>query len=229
MADIISRLVAGETENRLSLTDEQYGATLSCGSDWNVLRIGMRVSVYSTTNYTTPGTLAIGVCSGTTNMYKDASTNNFVGATTNPAETWSAYNSDGLYTMNLFHHLRASTKVGATQTNSMSTSSTFPVIGHATTQRSCWFITITKGSPNFTISFQTSGYAGTTGWLNRTLSDFETAMSDVTINSTLFNYVGADRTVAVDEGANGALDTLNISWGGSRALEISDLAYSRIS
>jgi hypothetical protein len=183
---------------------------------WSKVRVGVRLQIDGTgANITTP-TFALGLCSGTTNIFGDATVTHFVGFA--DILTWTV--SSGWYPISV----KPSKKVGSTLTQGTALGS--PVIwgnlGTDPARHSLWFVDITKGSPNYTINgfFRTALSVS-----DPTASDFLTQMALVT--PSLSNHaVGTDQTIAVNEGTDGTLDSINLFWSGIPNIEVSDFGFS---
>ena len=104
-----------------------------------------------------------------------------------------------------------------------------------TSIRCALMLRITKGSPNFTID--TCGVNDATGIVDLSyagliagISDNTWSNTDITFESYIAGgagYINNDgNTLAVDEGANGSLDSICVAWTGqNNDLEVSELVY----
>lgn len=70
-------IYTGKSENRLVISNGQYGRKLFFGDFWNRIQIGILFRINGSATFTGDG--YVGLCSGTTNMVASASTDNFVG------------------------------------------------------------------------------------------------------------------------------------------------------
>jgi len=222
MASIISRTINGEVDQRLSINGEEIGRTISIGSDWTKLRIGMRITMLGSTAIGTSMPLAIGLSSGTAKMYADPSTTHFVGFRTG-ATAWTISGS---------HHIPGNweklVKVGGIVSSSAITWTNTPVIPRPETKRGQFFLDITKGSgatPTSWILNIDSYAANNSSDVN--LPGFIASMQTLNdVNATAFT---GDTSITVDEEANGTLDTINIAWLGTAGnIELSDIGYTRL-
>jgi len=208
----MSRTVASITDKRIVLRNEQCGRTISIGSSWTKIRIGVRHAINRTTAYNNAPSFVFGLCSGTAAMYTDPTTANFIGYRTKPGANWTTpsgqlYNTEG----------QAITKVGTVIT----ALSDAVVTGftQATVRNSATFLEIQKGAENYQIM-----HAQTDARYDFTEADFITWMQSETLPWNSWT-----KSMAVDEATNGTLDTINIAWlGTTEDLEICDVAYSRL-
>jgi hypothetical protein len=217
------------------MNNSRFARPIPFGTNWNKIRIGVRWHMIATANITGTPRLAIGVCSGSTNILGDASCTHFVG--TRQVETtwtWVDATPDRIWCNgSTWENLKM---VGTTPT--LGTSLGLNAVtwgmgaGNAAAiaaDRSIFFLDITKGSPNYTL--QIFGLSGV----------HTTAITDISHETLLIkmeeavpvltNYQHATaRTLAVDEGANGVLDHINIMWDRSTPrVEICDIAIGRFS
>lgn len=119
MASIGSRTFALEptADKYLALSGEEWVRTLTIGSTWDQLRVGLRVAMTPNgTSDTLSATLQIGVCSGSTNTFRTAlTTNGYFSLVTSEATTLT-YNAGA---GNPYHVVTSSTRgkrVAATTT-----------------------------------------------------------------------------------------------------------------
>lgn len=198
---------------------------MSIGSTWNKLRIGVRIAVNGSATVVGTPIFAMGVCSGTGNPFNNgaASTDHFVGATTRKS-TW-AYSAGFFYINSGTDDWVPTKRVGTTATLG---SQMNLLVLPAVSEERVWilFLDITKGSPNYTLQ---SFYSNNTLVPHITREQF---LETVEIEAaTLSNHAwGTAQTLAVDEGADGALNAVNLAW--DRAIpqiEISDVAIVRFS
>lgn len=209
----------------------QFGRQLSIGTNWNILRVAMMWNLDSaTTDLTSTPNWCFGVCSGTNSLPLDVAVTNFVGVwTTNT--TWTYTPSYHTYNGIVFTPV---SKVGSTLTRGTAISQTYSFHGaNAATSRAfsfkqILFVTITKGSPNYTIS--TFGLNDTTHDIaSNTLNDFFNRLplgdpTDFGANT----YFKGTNTVAASE-APGPLDTVAFGWDrAGTTVRIYDLAIVKL-
>jgi len=177
-------------------------------------------------NITGTPRLFIGVCSGNTNVYGDATVTNAFGAiNTAAAFTFTAGTPSRVSNTQGF---RSAKIVGTTVTDdgATGTASIFYDAEYVTTlYRTAFSIDIIKGSPNYTarLFYRTTTTAG-----DVTEDQFLAAMEAATPVLTGHTYGGARAGIAMDEVA-GVLDHVNLSWDrASTPFEISSLAVVRL-
>lgn len=162
---------------------------------------------------------AVGLCSGSTSIFGDLTVTHFVGMRT-IGTTWPR--SAGPPVIYQTYPTQGGKYVGLTWTAaSINWQSIFgqamaDVVGG---NRFCWFIDITKGSPNYTLN----GYLRSTG--NAGDISLATFQAQGAIDAAVMaeHAIGNSATVAVDEGTNGTLDHVCFSWDrATPEIEISD-------
>jgi hypothetical protein len=199
---------------------------------WNKLRIAMRLASTDTgASITGTPDFSVGLCCGQTNIYLDATTTHFVGIKS-IATSWTRGTFGGV----LYYQASGSSpyhqpikRVGTTLTTGTGFSTSVltmnPESASASVHRWLFFVDITKGSPNYTLNlFAASGVPNT----DLSAADFLTysAVDAVAVTGHAFD---TNRTIAVDEGADGTLDHINVRWSESAPeIEISDLAAVRL-
>lgn len=75
MAEIVETIVG---DRALRLYNEQFGRRMIFGAQWGKLRVGVRFTCQATSAVNASG-LVLGVCQGTTNMFRSATCTDFVG------------------------------------------------------------------------------------------------------------------------------------------------------
>jgi hypothetical protein len=190
-------------------------------SSWSVIRVGIYFLVRdSGANITGTIRLAVGLCSGSSNIPGDASVTHFVGAIVG-SSPWTRttvpvvnYTGSNVFPAKI---------VGAT------TSFGTVLGGHnvQTTALQMLFVDITKGSPNF--SFTTFQKTSTTTLTSPTFSDFETQFA-AGVPAFSQHVVTGAQTVAVNEGTDGTLDHACVWWNQtSPAIDIAAWKVRRLS
>lgn len=161
---------------------------------------------------------SVGLCSGDTNIFGDLTTTHWVGVKTTGA-TWPRLT--GPPTGYQVFPAQSGKTIGTTFTSAANwlSVSGYILSDVAGGNRSCWFVDITKGSPDYTIR----GYAR----INGTASDISlaTMQAQIAIDAaTMTDHALANiGTVAVDEATNGTLDHVCFSWNrATPEIEISD-------
>jgi hypothetical protein len=219
--DFMSDVIIGSrnSEKTALLSNSACARKIPIPLGWSKIRVGVRVQADASGATITTPTFALGLCSGTSNIFGDATVTHFVGFA--DILTWTP--SSGWFQISV----KPSKKVGSTLTQGTAIGS--PVIwgnlGTDPARRSLLFADITKGSPNYTINF----FARTAlSVSDPTATDFVTQMS--LASPSLANHAaGTNQTIAVDEGTDGTLDSLNLFWSGFPNLEISDFGFSVLS
>jgi hypothetical protein len=206
------------------------------GNSWSEIRIGISTNLVGDISIAPPyGTrLFIGVCSGNTNCIGDDTVAHALGwATVDPAlspirwatNRWARANAGGastgtyyLYTSGIFSYGAKFVGSNLTPTavsGTMGGMYVFGDIGDSTFAnyiRTCLWVNIQKGSPNFT--FTEYGYPGTStgpsGLVTR--DQFLVQMTAAAPSLTGHTRIPTARTIAVDEGVDGNLDHVNIMW-----------------
>ena len=206
--EIVNKNIAGANVKCLSMTADQIGRTLRIGNRWNILHIGVLIGVQGTGGTVTTPTLAIGVCSGTAQMFGSFAgfTRNFFGVRTSGNLAFNG-GSPSSYQSGAFSACR---KVGNTITDGSTTATLF---GDATANL-LTFIGIRVAKSGANILIQAVTCQNTTSTQNRSFTDWLMALETRTLTSLWGNYVvsGTLGTFAYDEATNGTLDTLYITW-----------------
>ena len=217
-------IISAATDNGVELVRECIARPVSFSSGWSKIRIGARIVMSDLSgnenlaggngvNTTNPGVqFAIGMCSGSANLLCDASTTHFVGVGSNPADTWTRESAETLWD---FITYKGIVKVGTSTTYSSAVNGTNNQWGQGTSAN--WtptpqmiFCDITKGSPNYTIGgfFITNGQVAGA----QTSATFKSDMVLATPSEGGMTVASAPQTMAVDEGSNGTLNHVCISW-----------------
>lgn len=222
--------VAADGDVRAYLAGNTLRRTLSIGTDWTRLRLGIRFSYEdSGANITGTPRFVMGLCSGTLNPWNNgsATTLNFIGVQQNNATvTRSVVGDSNHYAGGLqpFKRLGTTTTTGTAFTNAW--------VGSAqpATRRNVLFLDIWKGSPNYTLqAFYRDSTLGSDVTRAKFIEQIETLSAVITNHSwTDGGPSGAGKTLAFDEVA-GSLNTVNLAWDrSSPKIYISDLAVVRL-
>jgi len=222
---ILLRNIGGLDDKRFVLSNSQLARTLFIGTTWNKIRIGLRQTMPDSGGNVGSLKWGLGVCSGLTNLFGDATTTNFFGlgpdvyangvtatrvAGPPPSYSWSHF---------------AVRRVGSTYTAGSGS------VGHifadpATGYRTIFLLDITKGSPNWTANFFRRSVNTTPADISKEvfLQQMEAATPVLTNHAASGNIA-----LAMDEGA-GACDSVNLSWNtSSPGIELSEIAVARLS
>jgi hypothetical protein len=222
MASVIKqRTISAVTENAIQMVNSQFARTLNFGTSWTTMRVGVRMHMSNTGGGLTAAKFAIGFCSGTSNLFGDATTTHFVGAYT--TGTWAFQTT--FYNATSF---AAAKRVGSTLTTGavLFANGAFPCgAASSTADRAAIFVDITKGSPNYSINLFVANNAVPA---DMSVASFLSTMEVASPVLGTYTYTSA-QTVAVNEGTDGTLDSINISWDHSTPfIEICDVAVARI-
>ena len=229
MAYIKDNSYGADIDKVLSISGEQIGRTISIGSSWKWLRIGMLYQVSQSfannSNVIPNPNLAFGLSAGTSSLYADVTVRNFVGVDLDAAQTLNPIYGDtiarlvmksgSVYTYNS-GNFRWDTGVSA-DTSSKHRAINFIDYIKADTDPGLWLVRYTytyfNGNPVLDTS-PTVFYAQMT---NPTCS-----LGGV--------YTITSSFMPISESINGYLDTINIFWNKSNAyppIEISEIAAYR--
>lgn len=193
-------------------------------TSWNVIRIGARGWLDGPNADINPlGDFMIGLCSSNSSPYHPTnSTDNFIGAGALGAN--APYNIGSAGNQYRFNSARRFRRVGTTTTNGTNLGTRY--ISSVATVRTAFMVTITRGSPNFTVDYFTLNSSAA-------VADFDDASFDLQMvqpNPAFSGYSNSTgQTFSIDEGTNGVLDRLNIYWGhATYPLVIQDVAVARL-
>jgi hypothetical protein len=217
---ITGRILNGVRTPMLALSNDQIGRTFQIGSGWSRLAIGIRFGLDAAGTLLNCG-FALGVCNGTTKMYKSATTNNFFGLTGSGTATFGS----NTFSLPFF----AARKVGVTETNTSVASmliGNLDLAGGADGRLHTLIVQLTKNGS--TIDF-TSIYASNTvsGVVLQSRSDWINSMESEPLVIPNSGYVLTSTAgFTFDEATNGVLDTVNVSWGQAASLCIADIGIA---
>ena len=222
-ATILLRTIGGVDDKRLVLGNASVARLLSYGTDWTTLRIGLRWTIGNTgADLTGSPHLAVGLCSGTTQIYGDALTTHFVGVLSNQA-AWTYSPSSPVYSAVGGGPFYPAKRIGSVLTLGTLITPYWRIDADPTAARSLFFVDITKGTPNFSFRL----FAHESSSADVSLDTFLQKMQEATPSLANHAYTNAF-TLAVSE-TDGALNAVNVYWDrATPALEISDLAVARL-
>lgn len=202
-------------------------ASLFDSNAWTTVRVALRMDVVSTTTFT-PTSFFFGLCSGTTNIPGDATPTNAIGARSTPGVAFSYYSAGGPTGYQFTGEMKPYKNVGGVETagvtfgsgavafnSSSNTNADGPACG--------MFVTITKGSPNYTLDLFCVNAASSAGL---TQAQFEAQSIATTPVKTGQNYI-TGKTIAFDQTA-GTLDAAFVYWSEATALRLFDWRVVRI-
>jgi hypothetical protein len=232
---IKQRTYTSIVDNRIRLTNSNFARLWSTdiGTSWTTIRIGCRISIEDSGAATT-GTarFAFGVCSGTSNIYMDATTTHWLGALTNTADWTRTAGPPARVDMSGYTggggvcDFCPAKRITSTLTVGAIFATAQGIVYDCTTEnRTAFFLDITKGSPNFTLSvFHRNTATASDVTLTAYLAQVVLGSPALTNHATM-----TSATIAIDEGANGSFNAVNVAWDRtSPAIEISDLAVVKL-
>lgn len=239
---ILARTFSSVVDNRAKLANGNIARLWSSavGTSWSVIRVGIRLSIEdSGANIISTPRFAFGICSGTSNIFMDATTTHFFGAVSNGA-TWQRRTTGTGYSDNSYgvggnpgytnNGYCVAKRIGSTLTvGSGFIGGDYCRIGWNTTPfRTVQFLEITKGSPNFSIKLFAQNTGAGTG-VDQSLASFLSNMELTSPSITNYAFSGT-QTMAIDEGTNGSFNAVNVAWDrNSPSIEISDVAVVKFS
>lgn len=204
-----------------AISGSSFRRELGFGTAWTRLRVGVRMSFKcQQANFFEYGTgitprFGIGLSQGSTSVFRRATAGHWFGAiTTGAVWTVNPAGSPGAGAFNFsFGTMAPAKKVGSTLTAGTNFAQSVAVGGGYQdfptifTNQVYIFVDITKGSPNY--SFRVFTIANPANGGNQ---DRATWLSQMQLSTpTQINYsFQAAQTVAVDEGADGVADSINI-------------------
>lgn len=222
---IIARTISAATEKAIAMENSAFARTLSIGTSWTKLRVGIRFH-FRDLGSAPSGTprFAIGLCSGTTNIMGDASVTHWVGLITNTA-TWGYAAGSHYGSIDLV----AAKKVGSTLSTGTSLSGAAMGIparaADNVPDRMMLFADIEKGSPNFAFS---AFWPGPISVIDASRAQFLSRMEEATPSAFSTHTFTTGGSLAVSE-ADGVLNAINIAWDrASFAAELCDIAVARL-
>lgn len=234
---IIERFISPETERRLGLTNAQACRTLSTGSSWTRLRIGLRWSIAHSTYAVGTVGIFVGVTNGVSNVWASASCNHALGVYYDLSAATSITNAvgigNGLFVKRVGTTnttLNAGYLVHASTVNAIALTS-------STIRNCCYVIELVKKAGNIYAANAAGGTSGSAGsYANKTPEQMIDAMLQTTIANcasslSLTNSAGEREATAgaVDEGTNGSFDSVCVYWRNpTYFLELADVMVARI-
>jgi len=222
---ILDRTISAVVDKRIVVSNGTFVRPIPFGTSWTQLRFGIRVAMRdSGGNLTGTPRFVMGVCSGSTNIYGDATTDNFAGVRTVQG-TWTRAATNYEAATNFW---AATKKVGSTITDgtTLNTSQRWANgAASAVADRQVLFVDVNKGSPNYTFDIFRLPSGGTLNDISRTtfLEQMEVAAPAITGYATV-----TPTALAVDE-TGGSFDHISFFWDRTTPeFEISDIAISRL-
>ena len=235
---IITRVISAANQNAIQMANSTWARPVAFPASWTKIRVGMRFHFTDTgAGLTGNPVMVMGLCSGTTNQYGDATTTHFVGCAWDQS-TWARIGANEYTPGAAFANSApvARKRISTTNTDSAILYGAFGgnyftnQAAAAAADRMVTFLDITKGSPNYTFHIpfaQTSsgGVPGDVSAANFLLYMGQTNPAPSENNYSVANP--ADQTLAVNEGANGTLNAVNLYWNrADLSIEITDIALA---
>lgn len=212
-------------DKRAAVVNAQFARPFNVGA-WSKIRVAFRMAVTDTgANLTGDVVFAMGICSGSTNLWGDATCQHAIGAG-RIVNNWTRSAGGPSYSMTTNSNWQAVKKVGTTITNGSNLGVLILGAGAATgSTKGVFALDITKGSPNFTLQAFARNASATTDISQTAFYDWIEVESYQTLTS---HGNGSAMALAVDEGANGTLDHVFFYWSRSTPVfHISDIAVVR--
>lgn len=199
------------------LANSAIARQMTIGSSWTRIRIVVHLSMNGINSISGSPHLAIGVCNGTSNIYPG--TSHFAGYYTNTTGFTVATTSFTGVTNGASGRVRLLKKEGTTETlgtDSNNTVGAGQFLGGSTlsNNNSLIILEIEKTSGT-TWTFRIGGSNSiTTGTVSDDLAlqVAEQAWNSFTLTSPAHVYWRPQETQTIDEGANGVMNAVNISW-----------------
>lgn len=220
---ITGRRISNVADQRASLGNDQIIRQILTTS-WNKIRVALRITVTVQSSITSTPKLYIGVCNNSNAAGNNGSgsriTNHFVGALSTQA-TWSfSAGSPGFYTVDFTSVKRLTT------TNTTSGSGNVLITADPTAFRCFLAVDIDKTNPSAVAVDVIGSNNGATGVYDVSLTDFISQLKSDTVILTSYIKRSLTTTMTVNEGTNGILNSVNISWMKTlERLEFSDVSY----
>ena len=220
MANLIQRT----NDVVIHLFNEQIGRAISIGSNWNRLRIGLRMSISGSGDFYPDW--AIGVCSGTASMAAASQSLNFAGVKT-------VYRLNGPFLVDNTTYwsnqngslINAAVKTGSFFTSASNSGFSTNTYFAKTPTRNMFIVDIEKHATNYSMSlfFPVNATGGTTD------ASLQALTASLLMPTMSYSNYGVSSTTQAASEVGGALDVINIMWrnAGSR-LEISDLFWVKL-
>lgn len=221
-ATIIYKSPGGVDDKRARLANGQFARPFDIGS-WDRIRFGFRAAAMDDLLLLTGiANWFWGFCSGTTNLPGDQTCTHAIGVSTGNV-SWSYPGN------NTFANTQPwmASLIGTTWTTSLG-GSVLTAMGLGRTldtQRGLYFLDLERGSPNWTAyTFYRNSSTSTSADISR-----DTFLSMMEIEAPSLTLHSSDsKAFPVDEGTNGALNAVFITWPRTTPqLEISDIAIAR--
>lgn len=233
---ILERVVNTETDRRLVLFNAQLVRQMAIGSSWTTLRVAVRWALQGVDNIAAP-LIYVGICSGTAHAYASDYCQHMVGCQIGSLASTATYSGTAPETFSINASSVPSKRIGHT-TSALSASTILSnpvrIAGNAESRNSGFVMQFRKGGGT-TWYLQTCSPASQALTSNKTYDQLRDALTLPTMSNvaTYLAYAASSEiqntSLAVDEGANGALNALCVFWNNPNiGLEISDLIAAKI-
>jgi hypothetical protein len=234
MALIIQRNFPNDPDKVINLNDEQMARTMTIGSNWNWIRLGVRMQMSKSNAIVNPN-FAMGLCSGTSSLYGDRTTTHFFGQDFDTNAIWTensvtrAKNWAGLVA-------RFVTKVSSSIINWSSGSQKDWAIGSTPSSNSIsrqyYMLDFVKSAvdPGLWMLVYVWNKAADLSATNydESFTSFYNNMTNLTASLNSADYTSSFQYIPISESINGNLDTLNIYWNQTaNTMQLSDVAVFR--
>jgi hypothetical protein len=239
---IVSKnIYTGKAENRLQISNGQYGRKLFWGDSWNRIQMGIMFRINGAVSFNADG--FVGLCSGTTNMVGSASTANFIGM------KWASAVNSWLFTagtkVNYYNQslsTRWSTRRGIVTTDQGSGAGSDGRSFSATEgYRSMLFLEFQRpvfATDATSVSYSVGMRSTSTTLVEMSLSkrsfvdvmlDQVTSVVAATPSGSVMMSAGAvTHSFAFDQ-STGKLDTFNFSWpNATQTMEVTAIAVRKV-
>lgn len=240
MSSFVTTAFSDGNDISLQVNREEWVRTMTIGSSWTHLRIGILYQITGTADIAASNGFAMGVCSGTAHPFADpVTTTNFIGIYANnglhfvsnaPNNWWQFTNSM------LFGATKVGTTLTTSATNFADSVGMFATVVGGTNRRGILYLDITKGSPNYTLGITLPINGGSATSTDFTINTLLRGMNETFGSILNTEYPGffnngntPDSTMAASEGPGG-FDTVNIySNLLNNPMEIQEVAVQKIS
>ena len=245
-------IISAHGSQSVNVTNGNFSRTLSIGTNWNHIRIGMLYCFsQSIVSFTQPATLAFGICSGTGSGYGNSTVGNWVGVATRTNVDWTwADNTSTIGTGSFFGFIPSLNtcadlgyRVGS---NSFSSS---VIMDHwvfsgfsgsvsnptSSWSRQCIFVEFWKSPPG--TPWTTSVYYSYNYFYNNTpfsditpdilYQEIQKGSPSTSLTQTTQIADGGVIPVSVSESVYGYIDTVNVYWNKLNGIVIDDIAVYR--
>lgn len=229
MAIIVNRTNGSDVDKVISLANEQMARTLTVGSDWKRIRIGIRYEISSSYASISNPLFAWGIGAGTSSLYNSNTTTYFLGYDNDISKTWS--NATNQYSTDDISSSRFIQKINNSITVFHYDRTYFDSVASNGKHRRILYMDMKKDIVDpgmWLINYSFDAYNGWGSGADYSSSIF---YSDITNDtSSVSDQHSNPKTfyVPVSESVYGTLDTLIFYWNKTNPpIEISDVAVYR--